>query len=312
MFNVLDFHPPTGLASPHLQMVFSNLTPTGDEPPSKSLLISLNDGDKLSCEVSTPPEWQPHQATIVMVHGLGGSHLSPYMIRLSRKFYQEGRRVVRTNLRGCGSGSGLNELPYNSGNSHDVWTILETLKTETPSSPINVIGFSLGGNIIIKMAGEQGENASKFLNRVIAVCPVLNLAESVNQLSQRSNWFYHKYYLKKIHEQGEKWIQKQSISSVFEFDEKITAPLWGYANANDYYEKCSSCNFLSNIQVPCDLLLTADDPFIDHSILEQTKISASTKVWLTEHGGHMGFIAWTGEKQGFFWMDKLLLDWNLT
>lgn len=310
MFKVLNFQPLLGLSSPHAQMVFSNLVPTGKEPPSKNLLFSLNDGDKLSCEISTPPQWQPHQLTIVMVHGLGGSHQSPYMIRLSRKFYHLGLRSVRINLRGCGSGFGLNQLPYHSGNSHDVWSILEKLKNETPFSPINILGFSLGGNVILKMAGEQGRKGGELLNRIMTICPVLDLEESVKSLSKKNNWLYHRYYLKKIHEQGHKWIKNNPISSIFEFDEKITAPLWGYSNAKDYYEKCSSHQFLSNIQIPCDVLLAADDPFIDYNIIKHARISPSTNVWLTMKGGHMGFIARGTVQQDFFWMDKLLINWN--
>lgn len=312
MFKILDFLPYPGLASPHLQLFFTNFSLAGKAPHSKSLIVPLSDGDCLSCEVSTPPNWQPHFATIAMVHGLGGSHDSKYMIRLSRKFYHHGIRVVRINLRGCGSGKGLNQRPYNNGNSHDVYEVLLALKAQTPLSPINLIGFSLGGSIILKMAGELGEMAHTLVNHLFAVCPVLDIAQSVDSIAEKKNWFYQKYFLAKLADQGHRWIKEKKISSLREIDEKITAPLWGYLSADDYYKKCSSYQFIDNIRVPCDLLLAADDPFIDYTIMQRIKkVPSSTSVWLTSTGSHLGFIGYGENQKAYFWMDKWLLKQNL-
>lgn len=308
MFKTFDFHPLPGLKSPHLQMFFANFGPKGIEPPSQSVHFALNDGDRLSCEVSTPILWQLHQPTIALVHGLGGSHQSGYMIRLSRKLYQSGIRVVRINLRGCGSGKGMNQLPYNSGNSHDVWTVIQKLKAETPLSPITLIGFSLGGNLILKMAGELGSRASMHLKKMIAVCPVLDIAQSVLSIARKPHWLYHKYYLKSIFQQGQNWIRDKTIRSIYDFDDKVTAPLWGYKNAHDYYDKCSSSKFIAHVEVPCDLLLAADDPFIDHNLLKHVKIPAQINAWLTSRGGHMGYIGWAGKGHGVYCLDQILLE----
>lgn len=310
MFKHLDFTPYPGLASPHLQMCVSYFTPPGTPPPSSSELIPLSDGDQLCCEISTPLHWQEHHKTLVLVHGLGGSHASPYMIRLARKFYAHNYRVVRINLRGCGTGVGLNKRPYNSGNSDDIYEVLQTLKTKTPLSPIFLIGFSLGGNLILKMAGELGEEANKFVDRLFAICPVLDIAHSVNSFSLKKNWIYNRYFLIKMYEQGKPWIGEKKIASFMEFDEKITAPLWGYSNANDFYEKCSSKRFISEIKAPCDLLLTADDPFIDYTVIKNAKLSSSTSVWLTTKGSHMGFIGQDQQLKSYFWIDRWLLKMN--
>lgn len=308
MIKFLNFKPLPGLASPHLQMVFSNFSPPGLEPPSNPLRITVSDGDQLSCHISTPTDWKETDPTIAMVHGLGGSHLSSYMIRLSRKFYQVGARVVRINLRGCGSGFGLNNLPYNSGNSHDIWTVMEALKAQHPHSSIHLIGFSLGGNIIVKMAGEHGERASQLLNCIISVCSPLDLSHSVLSLTQKSNWIYHKYYLKNIFDQGQQWIKNKKIRSLYEFDDKVTAPLWGYQSAGDYYDKCSSYKFIHNIRIPCHLVLSSDDPFVDPSVLKRVKLSPNVNVWITSSGGHMGFISWTGKEHGYHWMDQFVMN----
>lgn len=308
MFKILDFHPLPGLTSPSLQMIVSNFSPPGNAPQSQRLIVTLSDGDKLSCETSTPPHWQPHHPTVAMVHGLAGSHASSYMIRLSRKFYQKGMRVVRINLRGCGSGRGLNRLPYNNGNSQDILTVLEALKAKTPLSPITLIGFSLGGNVILKMAGEIGDRAPQLLNRIVAICPVLDIADAVNRISLKKNWIYHRYYLKALHQQGKQWFKGKAISSMRDLDEKITAPLWGYKNAQDYYKQCSSHQYIKNICLPCDLLLAADDPFIDYTILKHIKVPSTTTVWITELGSHMGFIGSTKNIPGMYWMDNWLLS----
>lgn len=310
MYHSLAFNPTPGLASPHAQMFLANFGPTGTEPPATKLLVELPDGDKLSCEVSTPPNWQPDFPTLVMVHGAGGSHLSPYMIRVGRRFFHANYRVVRINMRGAGSGVELCNLPYNFGTSQDIWEVVKKLKKDTPHSSIRLLGFSMGGSLIIKMCGELGEKAQEYVEGITAVCPVLDLVQTVKNISLKSNWLYHRYFLKKFLSQGRKWTGNRMLKSIQEFDEHVTAPLWGYKNAVDYYEQCSSCKFISNVKVSCDVLLAADDPFIDPLVLKQFKLSPYTKVWVTKHGGHMGFIGSDQSIQGPFWMDKLLLKWH--
>lgn len=313
MFKHLNFQPLPGLASPHMQMFLSNFGPTGNEPSSAPTLFSLTDGDRLSCQISTPKTWKNTDPTSVLVHGVGGSHQSPYMVRMSRKLYNANQRVVRINLRGAGSGAGLCKKPYNCGSSHDVWSVLHELKKSTPQSSIQLTGFSLGGALIIKMAGEQGEKANNVIDKMTAVCPVLDLIQTVKYITDKSNWLYHRYYLKKILEQGSAWVKEgslSSISSIKDFDDTVTAPLWGYQDANDYYRQCSSLQFLPDVKVPCNVLLAADDPFIDHKLVTQSKCHSNTNVWLTSHGAHMGFLGSGDNVKGPYWMDNLLLQWN--
>lgn len=310
MRHILDFRPLPGLSSPHLQMFFATFGPKGSEPMSKSIFVTLDDGDKICCKVSTPPEWHPHQQTIALVHGLGGDENSSYMVRMTRKFYQLGFRVVRINLRGCGSGKGLNKRPYTSGDSGDIKKVLECLKKEDPHSLINLFGFSLGGNIVIKLAGELGEKASPLIHRLTAICPVIDVSWALASLIEhKPNKFYHQFYLKSIINQTQKWTKNKSISSIYEYDAQITVPLWGYLNIHDFYEKASSARVISNVQLPFDLIMSLDDPFIDHRVLDGLKLSNTTKVWLTHTGGHLGFIGRSEKEQGVHWLDNLLITW---
>lgn len=308
-FQKVDFKPLPGLSSPDLQMILSTLAFKGKEAPSVQFLVHLEDGDAISCQVSKPVGFKESDKTIVMLHGLGGSHRSPFLVRLSQKFFNDGYQVVRINLRGCGSGEGLNELPYHSGNSHDVYTVLKAIKKRYPQSPLYLVGFSLSGNTVLKMAGEAGHEATTLITKMAAVCPVLDLFQCQKAITSRRNLLYHRYFLKHIIKQSYNVSQGHKIKSLYEFDKKITAPLWGYSSPEDYYERCSSKHYIPEIKVPCDLLFSADDPFIDHSVLNHVKLASTTNAFLSSYGSHIGFIGWSGLKHGFFWLDHFLDKW---
>lgn len=309
MLKTLHFRPLIGFSSPHAQIIAAYLSRPGLPPPSQQMIIKLKDGDQLSCAISTPSNWQAADPTILMIHGLGGCESSSYMIRLNRRCYMEGMRVVRVNLRGCGSGVGLNQITYNAGNSSDILTVVERLKNQQALSPVIVIGFSLGGNIALKLAGELGASARGLIDHFIAVCPPLDLHNCVFRIEQRENVFYHRYYLKNLLEQSQKWVQGKSIHSIYEFDDLITAPLWGYRSALDYYEKCSCGSFLSQVRQNCHILFAADDPFIEYKLLEKYPVSSDVDVWLTQYGSHMGYIGWAGPEYRYFWLDRVLMHW---
>lgn len=308
----LFFEPPFGLSSPHVQTVLGCFFPSGSPPPSEPLIIPLADGDSLCCEVSTPPSWQPSQKTIVMVHGLGGSHNSCYMVRISRKLYQAGYRVVRTNMRGCGSGEKLAHRPYHGGVSDDVLTILQALKKQYPSSPIILMGFSLGGNIALKLLGEMEGAAIPLIHSTIAVCPPVDLAQTAALLSRPINRMYHQYYIRNLEQQTRRWINGDPFTSLYDFDSKVTTKQWGFKGAFDYYQQCSSRFLLDKIQNPCQILFAADDPFIDYNSGLSKPLPSNVKVWLSPYGGHMGFLGWTGREHYYFWLDNLLLTWLKT
>lgn len=299
----LDFKPLFGMSSPHLQMFFSIFLPAGKSPPSAQWLVDLGNGDRLSCEVSEPKKWNGN--TFVLIHGLGGSHQSSYMVRMARKLYERGDKVVRINLRGCGSGKGLSKLPYNAGNSQDILKVLNALKTETPSSDITVIGFSLGANLALKLAGELGKDAEKLIKQIIAVCPPFDLENTASILQEKKNRLYNRYYLRQIFYQASPWTNRV-FTCLHEYDDHVTGPLWGYKNAKDYYQTSSSKFYLKNISVPSHILSAEDDPFIALEVLQDVPLSQHVQLWSTKKGSHMGFLGRTT----LHWMDQLLLDWT--
>lgn len=305
----LLFQPMRGLASPHMQTVFPILfTRGGEAPPSAPFFIPLDDGDTLHCLLSTPSTWTSSKKTIVLIHGLGGSSTSSYMIRLCRKFYKQGFRTLRINLRGTGPGGAIAQKPYHGGSSHDVLQVIEALKKEAPDSPIALVGFSLGGNIALKLVAELGEKADSLLEKTIAICAPIDLAQTTESLSKGINIFYHNYYIQGLKRLGKRWIGKKTIRSISDFDHAVTAPQWGFKDASDYYRQSSSCYLLPKIRHPCHLIFAADDPFVDYRAALKHPLFHSSKIWLSRHGGHMGFWGWAGPEHGYFWLDRFLLE----
>ena len=308
MFQYLDFRPAFGLSSPHLQTVLPAFSRPDKEPPSERLIIPLEDGDRLVCYISNPAKDKAPKKIIVMVHGLGGSYKSRYLIRLSRKVYEADLCAVRVNLRSCAADEDFASRPYNGGNSQDILHVLKLLKERYPLSPIVLIGFSLGGNIILKLAGELNQQAKTYIDQLIAICPTIDLYHAVQNIEKWQHWVYHQYYLSHLLQQSKKWVKKLSIKSIFEFDDKVTAPLWGYKNALDYYKKEPSA-FISEIAIPTRILFAEDDPFIDCHLLNSMTIPSSVELYLTKKGGHMGFLGWSGKEHGYYRMDQLLMQW---
>ncbi|MBA3238378.1 MAG: alpha/beta fold hydrolase [Parachlamydiaceae bacterium] len=303
----LKFTPTLGITSKNFQMIISTCLPKGQEPPSEHILIDLGEGDQLSCQISTPVNWKTNGKTIVLIHGLGGSHSSRYMVRMARKLYARNDKVVRVNLRNCGSGVGLSKRPYCGGNSHDIQKVLEYLKKQSPDSDIQLIGYSLGGNIALKLAGELGQEADRLIKTVIAVCAPYNLEHAVESIQKKENRIYHSYFLKSILKGSHRWTSEK-IHTIFEFDEKVTGPSWGYAGAKEYYHSCSCEHFLTNIRCETHLLFARDDPFVCIEKFKKVSFSEYVFPWFSDHGSHMGFLGST--KSEFQWMDSLLLNWT--
>ena len=316
---VLPFHPWLFLANPHLQTIVASQLYVPLEPPSVTRLVPLPDGDHIALEVATPAAWQPEQPTVVMVHGLCGCHRSPYMMRLAYKLWRRGVRAVRMNLRGCGSGFGLARQPYHSGRSADVLCVLRALQQETPQSPTTLLGFSLGGNIALKLAGELQGTAATYLKQVIAVCPPADLAACSRLLGQPANRLYEQRFMRLLRAAvGARQRRFPDVPrvalparlSLYTFDNIFTAPLCGFQDADDYYTRCSAAPLVPHITLPCRILFAADDPFIDATIFNTIDIPPNVQVIHTAHGGHLGFLGWPGRAGGYRWLDTVLLTWT--
>ncbi len=312
------FKPFPLLANPHLQTILSVQLHWVSEPPSETQHVSLPDGDQLALDISTPANWRSSDLTVVLLHGLCGCHLSPYMVRMASKLWRLGIRAVRMNLRGCGSGYGLARHPYHSGRSEDLLAVLQTLKTTWPQSPIIAVGFSLSGNILIKLIGELRSSASDYLLHAIAVCPPLDLTACVQKFSAPSNWLYARRFSSLLRaavaarEAAFPDMPPVTLPkhfTLYEFDTLFTAPQCGFQSAEDYYTQCSAAPLLPQVTLPCHILFAKDDPLIDATTLQRANLPTHINMIDTQHGGHLGFLGRLGRSGGFRWLDEQLLKW---
>ena len=321
MRQTLTFRPFPWLTDRHAQTLVASQINFASEPPAVTRLVRLPDGDQIALEVSTPEAWQPEDPTVVLLHGLCGCHLSPYMVRLARKLWRRGLRAVRMNMRGCGSGQGLARQPYHSGRSDDVLAVLADLRQGAPRSSITAIGFSLGGHLVLKLAGELQAAAATYLAQVIAVSPPADLYACVQLLAQPSNRLYERRFVRllkaAVAARQASFPDLPPVSlprrlSLYDFDDLYTAPQSGFRDADDYYRQCSSAPLVPHITIPCRILFAADDPVVDTTIFDHVDLSPQVQVLHTTHGGHLGFLGLPGHPGGYRWMDAQLLQWIST
>lgn len=263
--------------------------------------------------------WQPErtaQGTVVLVHGLGGSADAPYMLGVARLAYRMGANVVRLNQRNCGGTEHLTPTLYHSGMSGDVAAVVRELIEADGLTRIAVGGFSMGGNLALKMAGEMGEDTPPELRGVCAVSPALDLAETVRSLEKPSNGLYERLFVRGLRQLAERkkelYPERYDVSGIEHlrtlrgFDEAYTAPHGGFADAEDYYARSSAIRVVSRARIPTLILHAKDDPFVPYSPLLRPEVSANPHI-ATEiplHGGHVAFVS--NNKAARFWAEESL------
>ncbi|MFN7918731.1 MAG: alpha/beta fold hydrolase [Bryobacteraceae bacterium] len=253
----------------------------------------------------------------VLVHGLEGSSHSGYMISLAEELLYAGYVVHRMNIRSCGGTEFFCKTLYHAGLTHDLFAYLMDLDRQR-RTPVHLIGFSLGGNQVLKLAGEMGRDAERLLASVCAVSTPIDLAACAMALEQRSNFLYEWWFLrqmrsrlalrKKVIEAPVPWDRVSSLKTMYEFDDLVTGPSFGFRGAEHYYSTQSASNFLASIRVPALLIQAKDDPMIPFDAFERAAETRSrfVKLEATEWGGHAGFISRGGAR---FWLDGAIQSW---
>ncbi len=310
-----EFHPL--FKSSYYQTVISNFFDFSGEPPSKTHFVKLSDGDIMSIEVSTPKGWKEEDGTVALLHGLCGSSKSPYLKRIAKRVYAKKKQVIRINMRGCGIGKGLAKNIYHSGSSKDIEDCLEDIKKHIPRAAIVLIGFSLGANVTIKLAGELGKKNSPLLKAVFAVSPPLNLLTSAHRFSLEKNKVYANYFSKQLFMHIEnlhklfpdlpphKITTKTTLNDI---DELYIAKRANFSSALDYYKHCSGIKVIKDITIPTKILFAKDDPIIDSHQVDDIKLPENIEIIKTEYGGHLGYVGKNVFKE-FRWMDNFVENW---
>jgi len=266
--------------------------------------------------------WQPgkEKATplLALVHGLEGSSDSNYMRGIAEKAWQRGFHVIRLNQRNCGGTELLTPTLYNSGMSADYRAVLEELAAEG-FVKIFFAGYSMGGNLVTKMAGELGEIAPSSLRGVAAVCPALNLASCAEALERADNYFYQRHFvaglMSRYAKKARLFPQRYSsngfarIRTVREFDDAITAPNFGYRDAQEYYEAAGAKCVVDKIRVPYLLITAQDDPFVPFGAICASGVEQNPCVTFDapRHGGHCAFISSQSGAERF-WAESRIVD----
>jgi predicted alpha/beta-fold hydrolase len=312
------FRPLPFLGNPHLQTILANLwrgTPV--KLASQLHVVPLPDGDALAAHDTAPPSWRTGDPLVLLVHGLGGCHRSAYLQRLTNRFTAHGMRAVRVDLRGAGAGVHLARRVYNAASAGDVRAVAEYFLRQTPKSPVLLVGYSLGGNIVLNLAGNAAVHPLPGLRAVAAVSPPVDLTACSAMLSMLP--FYDRYYARNLRLQVERhqahFPDMPAVSfpralTMRLFDDLYTAPRGGFANALDYYRRASSLPVIPHIQVPTLILSAHDDPFIAVEPLKKLIGHANLNVHLVRQGGHLGFLGPDGAG-GVRWGERRVAEWIL-
>ncbi len=313
-FQPTAFVPRRGFRNGHVQTILGNFLPRPDPlPPFTSELIEVAPAThtQLSSQVLCHCHWQPESVraerlTVILLHGLEGSSRSQYVIGNAGKLWLAGANVVRMNMRNCGGTESLSPTLYHSGLSGDVRAVMTALTRQFHLRRVALVGYSMGGNLVLKLAGELGAESHTHpapLCAVAAVSPAVDLAESADALHLWQNRIYERRFLKALIERFRRKVtlfprvydpaRADGLRSLRDFDDRVTAFYAGFTGASDYYFRASSARVLESIAVPTLILHALDDPFIRLTPESRAKIAGNASITLVEpaHGGHCAFLA---------------------
>ena len=274
-------------------------------------------------------EWPAasEKPAIVIVHGLEGSSDSRYVLGTAEKAWVAGFHVLRMNQRNCGGTEALAPTLYNSGLSSDYRAVVRELAERDGLQEIFLAGFSMGGNLVLKAAGEFGRDASApaAFRGVATVCPALDLAACADAIHEPRNAFYERYFVRNLIRRYRKKVEifpqhfalngVGSVRSIREFDDVITAPLCGYGTAANYYHRASAMHLLGSIAVPALIITAQDDSLVPYRSVHRPELLANPRITLLapEHGGHCAFISRHGgrdssDRDERFWAECRLVE----
>jgi hypothetical protein len=298
------FAPRRGLVNGHLQTIVGNFLP---RPPfrlsfvSEAIEVDVADGSRVLCHAhwQSGPDFQ-RRLTLVVVHGLEGSTESRYIQGLTMRAWAAGCNIVRMNMRNCGGSDALTPTLYHSGLSGDVAAVVEHYRKQFGLEQVALVGYSMGGNLVLKLAGEWGDRLP--VCAIAAVCPAIDLAVGSDALHEPMNRVYEWHFLRRL---MRRFRRKATlfpgiyqtrglgpVRSLRQFDDKIVARYCGFRDADDYYYRAASARVVDRIATPTLILQALDDPFVRLTPETRFAILANARIRLVEtaHGGHCAYL----------------------
>ncbi|MDA1342340.1 MAG: hydrolase [Proteobacteria bacterium] len=326
MPNKSTFQPAWWLRNCHLQTIYPALLRNDANPPDyhRERLVTPDDDfiDVDFCGIGDQP-------LVILLHGLTGSSQSGYIKGLQHSLQKQGLRSAALNFRGCSGQSNNRARCYHSGETEDIQFLYQTLRQREPHTPIAAAGFSLGGNVLLKWLGEQGQHVNLFAAVAVSVPLLLGICATKldsgfatryrsNLLNELKAYLHNKLaHLETIgHTEDALKIKAlgdlSTINSFWEYDDKVVAKLHGFADVHDYYQRSSSRQYLKSITVPMLLIQSIDDPFMTSDVLPRlAEISPSVQLEFTQHGGHVGFITGRIPFKPQYWLEQRIPEFLL-
>lgn len=326
LFDRSPFHPAVGLGNPHLQTLWGPFIRRQPGLSRTRERLWLDDGDFLDLD------WHgPHSAQaplVVVLHGLTGSSQSPYVIGLQRALAACGWASVAVNWRGCSGEPNRLARSYHSGISEDLAQVVEHLRRVRPLASLHAVGYSLGGNVLLKYLGERGADSA--LHAAVAVSVPFRLDQCADRIALGFSRVYQAHFMRELsahlsakhdylrqqgHLEGLAALERLGplgrLRTFWDFDGKVTAPLNGFDSAQDYYRRASSRYYLGQIETPTLIIQARDDPFIfAHSLPTAEELAPGTSFELHARGGHVGFVEGSVRRPRYY-LERRIPQWLL-
>jgi predicted alpha/beta-fold hydrolase len=320
------FRPAWWLSNPHLQTLFPALMRRQVSLPRRRERLDTPDGDFLDLDWCGTGRGK----IVILLHGLSGSSRSGYIMGLQRALLASGLTSVALNFRGCSGEPNRLARCYHSGETEDIHFVYASLRRRYPDAELAAVGFSLGGNVLLKWLGEQGDSLA--LCSAVAVCVPLVLSECASKMDRGFSRVYRMHLLDELKrymdvkrrflasngeslevEKLTKLGDLSAIRSFWQYDDQVVARLHGFADVHDYYRRSSSRQFLRAVRVSTLLIQARDDPFMTPAVLpENSELSPHVRFELQPSGGHVGFVtgrfAWSPE----YWLDRRIPEFLLS
>lgn len=302
----------------HLATIAANFWPRdfSHDPYPESAELIATEPDVRVLAYQQRPRTAP-AAHAVLVHGLEGSHASGYMVSMAHSLLHAGLAVTRLNMRSCGGSEAYCRTLYHAGLTSDLAAVVRGIR-ESTGLPIFVIGFSLGGNVVLKFVGESGGSLSGCVAGAIGISTPIDLAACCRQMMRLQNRVYEARFVGRLKSRYRRRHQQfpdlfpvtglDRVGSVYEFDDRFTAKHFGFGDAENYYRTQSSAGYLSKVAVPTLVIQAQDDPLIPFRVFREASIESNPSIELlaTPHGGHVGFLSRVRPR---FWLDQVVSAW---